>query len=336
MFRFIRSISFTVQAMIPILGLILFVVAWFFPGAMLSGTTYGNGFYYLPADGWGYPLWQEMVRLPLWAQIAPACIIAILTAWLLVGNDMKNLLMGSRSYGIGFVFLFLLASGGHFLLFHPAMLAGFFIILSQRFLLDLYKDETGYPVVFAMGFCWGVAILLYPPVSFLIPALLIGLLLMVSTNWRHWLVSVMGIATPGILVGVFWILVGNLDYQLMTFFSWFQMRHSLIPPFIAKEPFIAAWLGLILIWTAIGSYRYRNPKIQSRQLFQANFLLFISILLVAVFVDSVSAEILWLLVIPVSYLMTFWALRVERGWLRDLFFLSLLLSFAFFRIRGLI
>jgi hypothetical protein len=33
--------------------------------------------------------------------------------------------------------------------------------------------------------------------------------------------------------------------------------------------------------------------------------------------------------------MTFWALEVRKGWVRDLFFITLLLSFAFFRVKGL-
>jgi len=336
MFGFIRSISFTVQVMIPVLGLTLFGIAWFLPGNLQSSGIYGNGSYYQPADGWLYPFWLSMARLPLWAQILPSCLVAVLTAGLLVRTDMKNLLLRTRSYAIAYVFLFLVTSGGHFFLFHPVMLAGYFMVMSYRFLLDLYKEETGYSIVFAMGFSWGVAILIYPPVCLLIPALLVGLLLMVTTNWRHWLVSLMGILVPTLLVGFFWFLVGYLDYEIFAFFSWFKLRHALFPAFISKEPFIAAWFGLILIWVVIASMKYRNPKIQSRQLFQANFLLFISILAMMVFMETVSVEVLWLLTIPVSYLMTFWALNMERGWLRDLFFFTLLLSFAFFRIRGLI
>jgi hypothetical protein len=336
MFGFIRSISYSVQAMIPVLGLILFGIAWFFPGNLQPGTIYGNGFFYLPTDGWLYQWWPGISGLPLWAQIVPSFLIAISTAWLLVGSDMKNLLMETRSYAIAYVFLLLLTSGGHFFIFHPAMLAGFFMVLSHRFLLDLYKEETGFSIVFTMGFCWGIAVLLYPPAALLIPAILIGLLLMVTTTWRHWLVSLMGIAMPALLAGTLWFFVGDLDYEITTFTSWFNLRHSFIPRFIFKEPFIAGWFGLILIWIIIASAKYRNPKIQSRQLFQANFLLFVSIILITVFLETVSVEILWLLIIPVSYLMTFWAIKVRKGWLRDLFFFSLLLFYAFFRIRGLI
>ncbi|MDD4646235.1 MAG: DUF6427 family protein [Bacteroidales bacterium] len=336
MFGFIRSISYTVQAMIPILGLILFGIAWFVPADLQPGTIYGNGFFYQPADGWMYPLWLNMARLPLWMQVAPSCLVALLTAGLMVRMDMKNLLMGIRSYAIGFVFLFVLTSCGHVFLFHPAMIAGLFMLLGYKFLLDLYKAETSFSLVFAIGFCWGLAVLLYPPVSFLIPAMLAGLLLMVATSFRHWLVCLVGLMVPVLLVAAFWFLMGDLDYETTTFLSWFKFRTSFIPGFIDKQPFIAAWLGLILIWILIASAKYRNPKVQSRVLYQANFLLFISILTITVILESVSVEILWILIIPVTFLMTFWALRVEKWWKRDLLFISLLLSFAFFRIQGLI
>ncbi len=336
MFGFIRSISFTTQVFIPLLGLILFSIAWFLPGNLLSSTIYGNGFFYQPVDGWMYPLWGTMVRLPLWAQVVPAFLIAVFTSALLVQTDMKNLLMGTRSYAIGYVFLFLLVSGGHFFLFHPAILAAYFMALSIRFLLELYKDENAYPIVFAMGFSWGVAILLYPPVSLLSAGLFVGLLLMVSTGWRHWIACLMGIAVPAILTGFFWFLMGDLAYEVRTFFVWFEFRPTLIPALIAKDPFIAAWLGIILIWSVVASVKYRNPKIQSRQLFQTNFILFVSMLIMIFFMQTVSVEILWLFAIPVSFMMTFWSLKVERGWKRDLFFLSLLICFAFFRIRSLI
>ncbi|MFA6128968.1 MAG: DUF6427 family protein [Bacteroidales bacterium] len=336
MFGFIRSISLTVQVMIPVLGLIFFGTAWFFPGSLEPGTVYGNGFYYQPSDGWLYPMWLQMSRLPLWAQTVPSFLVAVLTAGLMVRSDMKNQLMGVRSYAIAFVFLFLLASGGHFFLFHPAMIAGYFMILSYRFLLDLYKEETNYPTVFAMGFSWGVATLLYPPVGMLFPALLFGLLLMVATEWRHWLVSLMGLVVPALLVSVFWFLTGDLAYQIDTFLSWFKMRHSILPPFITKEPLLGAWFGVMLVWIIVASIKYRNPKIQSRQLFQSNFLLFILTLFITFFLQTVSIEILWILIIPLTYMMTFWALKVERGWVRDLFFFTLILSFAFFRVRGLL
>ena len=336
MFGFIRSISFTVQIMVPVVGLILFGVAWLLPGNLRPGDIYGNGFFYLPSDGWLYTLWQGMARMPLWSQMAVSCLTAILTAGMLVRTDMKNLLMGNRSYSIAFVFLFLVTSNGHSFLFHPAMFAGFFMVLSYRFLLELYREETDYSVVFAMGFSWGIAVMLYPPVGLLIPAILIGLLLMVTTDWRHWLVSLMGIAMPALLMAFVWFLMDDLGYEIAAFLSWFKFRHTILPVFISKEPFLAAWFGLILIWAVVASSKYRNPKIQSRQLFQTNFVLFVSILLLTVFLETVTAEVLWLLVIPVSYLMAFWALKVQKGWLRDLFFFSLLLCFAFFRVRGLL
>jgi len=321
--------------MIPVLCLILFGVALFFPGNMQGGDILGNGLYYLPKDGWLYSKWLQMAHLPLWIQIAPSYLIALITALLLVGNDMKNLLMSRRTYAMAFVFLFLLCSGGHFFIFHPAFIAGLLMVLSHRYLLNLYKHESDFSIVFMIGFTWGAAILFYPPVILLTPAILFGLLVMVATGWRHWLVMLLGLAIPAVLAGACWYLLGDLDYEVQTFLSWFKLRHMIIPPILTKEPFIAAWFGLMLIWIVIASAKYRNPKIQSRQMFHTNFLQFLFTILGLALLDTVSVEFIWLLIIPLSYMMTFWALEVKKWWMRDLFFLSLLLSFAFFRFKGL-
>jgi hypothetical protein len=335
MFGFIRSISFSVQVMIPILGLILFAVAWFLPGNMQPGEALGNGFYYLPKDGWLYTQWIQMAGLPLWAQLVPSYLIAFTTSLLLVRNDMKNLLMSRRSYAMAIVFLFLLGSGGHYFIFHPAFVSGLLMVLSHRYLLNLYKKETDYSIVFMIGLTWGTAVLIYPPLIILTPAILYGMLVMVSAGWRHWMVVLMGMTIPALLTGASWYLLGDLDYEVQTFLSWFKIRHAGFPVFIRKEPFIAAWLGLVLIWIIVASTKYRNPKIQSRQLFQTNFLQFLFTVIIAVFMETVSVEFIWVMIIPLSYMMTFWALEVRKGWVRDLFFLSLLISFAFFRFRGL-
>ena len=336
MFGFIRSISLSVQVMIPILGLILFAVAWFLPGSMQPGDALGNGLYYLPKEGWLYTHWFGMAHLPLWIQIVPSYLTAIITALLLVGNDMKNLLMSRRSYAVAIVFLFLLGSGGHFFIFHPAFIAGLLMVLSQRYLLNLYRRESDFSLVFMIGFTWGTAVLIYPPLIMLTPAILYGMLVMVATGWRHWIVILMGLVIPALLAAACWYLLGDLDYEVQTWLSWFKMRHTGLPAFIIKEPFIAVWFGLILIWILIASSKYRNPKIQSRQLFQTNFLQFLFTLIIVVFMDTVSVEFIWVMIIPLSYMMTFWVLEVKRWWVRDLFFLSLLVSFAFFRFRGLL
>jgi hypothetical protein len=335
MFGFIRSISLTAQIMVPVYGLVFFATAWFLPGAMKPAEVIGNGLYYQPADGWLYGLWAGMARLPFWMQVLPAYLTALVSAILLVRNDLDNLLMGRRSFAIAFVFFTLLGSQGHFFVFHPAFIAGIFLILSQRFLLYLYKSEADFSLVFLAGFCWSVAILLYPPVLVLIPALIFGVLLMISTTWRHWTVLFLGLALPFLIISSIFALTGQLSYQVDSFSSWFGIRTQLLPDFLVREPFLAAWFGLLLFWIVLASVRYRNPRIQSRQFLFSGFIFFLILTGATLVLKSVSVEVLWLLILPVSYLMSYWLLEARKGWVRDLFFLSILASFVFFRIRAL-
>lgn len=336
MFQFIRSSSFTAQAMVPVLGGLLFAAGWFLPGSLISTSEYGGGFYFIPADGWFYSQWTLLAKLPLWAQIAPTALLAILTAWWLIRLDMQNLLLGRRSYGAGYVFLFLIVSQGHLFLFHPAYLSGFLMLIGTGYLISLFKQETVYELVFGFSFTWGTAVLIYPPAAVTIPVIIIGLAVMVTATWRHWAVSLMGLTLPALVCSAIFYLTGDLDYQVTSFLSWFRIRTTWIPPFLSKEILIAAWFGILVLWFVIASIGYRNPKVLSRQLFLVNSIHFLLALGMMVLLETVSVEAFWLMLIPLTYYYTFWASEVRRNWVRDLFFLTLTGSFVFFRIRGLI
>ena len=124
MFKFVRSSSFAAQIMIPVIGLLFFAAGWFFPARMAPGEVYGNGYYYLPTDGLLYNWLKLLATLPLWVQVVPTFLLAVFSALSLIRDETRNLLFGRRCYGIGYVYLFLVASGGYLLLAHPAFLAG--------------------------------------------------------------------------------------------------------------------------------------------------------------------------------------------------------------------
>lgn len=336
MFRFIRSSSLTVQLMIPVIGILFFSISWFLPARMAPGEIYGNGYFCLPAEGLFYGWWQMLGTLPLWVQMAPTLLLAIFSALMLVRIDLRHLLMGRRSFAIAYIFLFLIGSSGYLLLFHPAFLAAYLMLLGIGFLADLFKNESRFDLVFGYGFCFGVAALIYPPAAVVLPVIIPGLAIMVSTRWRHWAVALIGAILPVSILCMVLFLTGNLDFELSSYLQWFRLRSTWPPEFLAREPFLLAWTGLILFWILIASLRYKNPKVQSRQLFQVNLFFFLFILIMILGLETVGVEALWIFLIPLTFLMALWSLNVRRSWVRDLFFLSLLVAFVFFRIRGIV
>jgi len=336
MFKFVRSSSLTAQIMIPVIGFLFFASGWFLPARLAPGEVYGNGYYYLPTDGLFYNWWRLLAALPLWVQVVPTLLLAVVSALSLVHEDTRHLLLGRRCFGIAYVYLFLVASSGYLLLAHPAFLAGYLMLLGTGFVLDLFKNEAKYDLVFGFCFTWGLAALIYPPVVVVLPVIIIGLAVMVSTLWRHWVVALTGLILPALITVMVLYLTGDLQYEISSFLQWFRLRTTWPPDYLTREPFLLAWLGILLFWIVVASLSYRNPKIQSRQLFLVNFSQFLFLLVMALGLETVSVEVLWLLLVPVTYLLTLWALEVRRGWVRDLFFLSLLASFIFFRIRGLV
>jgi hypothetical protein len=203
-------------------------------------------------------------------------------------------------------------------------------------MLAHYKTESNYSNSFGVGFTIGLGTLLYPPLIFVLPLLGAGIGLLVSTTWRHWAALIWGLVMPPGIAAFILMLTGNLAYQAGSFLNWFEFSVELPPDFIREQPFLAAWFGLILIWIIIASIGYRNPRIQSRQLFMVNFFLFVILVAISLFMKSISSEITWFLIIPVSFLITFWSLNVRKGWLRDLFFLSMMGSWLFLQLKDLV
>lgn len=335
MFRFIKSISLSVQFLIPLFAVLVFVPEFFLshqPGTLVPEP----GQFYHPTEGLLYGLWARFLTTPNWIHQIVNCLIVIGCTVILLKNDQRHLLMGQRSFAIGFVFIFLVGSTGQLSFFHPAFLAGLFLLLAYGFMLDHYKTEDAYYYAFGAGFCLGVGTLLYPPLALTLPVVGIGIALLVSATWRHWAVLVWGMIIPLGIAAIVLMLTGNLAYEADSFLTWFAFSPSIPPAFIRGQPFLAGWFGLILIWIIMASIRYRNPRIQSRQLFMVNFILFLLFILMALFMRSVSSEIILLMIIPVTFLITYWSLNVKRGWVRDLFFLSMMGSWIFFRLQDLI
>ncbi len=325
MFRFVKSISLATQLLVPVFAFILFAPGYFSPEA---------GDFFRPNEGLVYGFWEYMAGLSSWIPLLLSGVAALVSAMLLSAIDLRNLLMGQRSFAIAFVFLFLLASSGQAYFFHPAFLSGLFVLLSNRFLLELYKTESSYTLTFSTAFYWSLGGMLYPPLLLTVPVLFAGLILMGAPDLRHWLVLLTGLAVPFGLISAVWFLSGNLDYQFSSFVSWFSLREEVIPGFIRANPYIAIWLGLVVFWILVASIGYRNPKIQSRRLFLINFIQFVLLLVTTILIETVKTEIAWLLIIPVSYLLTFWVLDIKKPWKRDLFFITLILSWLFFLLKG--
>jgi hypothetical protein len=325
MFRFIKSISLASQILVPVIALILFIPVPFLTHEARIAV---------PPDGMHNEIGLLINRLPGWTSALIAFLLTLFGALRLNGGDLKHLLTGRRSYAIAFVFIFLIASSGQAFYFHQAFLAGIAMLVGHKYLLDLYKSEASFPLIFSLAFSWGLAGLIYPPVFFILPATIVGMVLMGSNTLRHFLVFLAGLITPtGMLLAV-WYLTGNLGYELNSLTYWLSFRSDPLPGFIRDNWLVFGWFMLLFIWIFIASAGYRNPRVQSRRLFQANFVQFILTLAVALLVAPVGLEIIWLLLIPVAYLLTFWLLEVDKGWKRDLFFLSLLASWLVFLLNG--
>ncbi|MCD6333449.1 MAG: hypothetical protein J7L89_09265 [Bacteroidales bacterium] len=326
MFAFVKSPRIGAQVMIPVIGLLLFMPAFFHQSLPDPLVHTGEGFL--------YSLWKELIDGPLWIQIAATLLTALLTVLLLIVIDARHRVIEDQSFAVPWVFIFVITSSGQFFRLHPAYPAALFLLLSYHYALELYESRKPQFAVFNMVLMYGISVLIYPPLLWLIPlVLLAGMMMSTEGRFRIW-IFLAGMAAPFLFALATFYLTGGGKYVFQDFFRWFEFRHTWPPVWITVRPRFWIWLAIMTGWILWGSLHFRSQKNLSRQFFLLLFVQFLICTAAMIMMETVGTEMIWIIVLPVSFLMANWIQRARSGWFRDLFFLFLLGFWIFFNLSG--
>jgi Family of unknown function (DUF6427) len=104
-----------------------------------------------------------------------------------------------------FYFVFM-SNNESMLVFHPAMIANIFIILSIHSMYNAYRKTVAFSQLFDAGMLLSVASVFYFPSIILFPVLIFGLIVFRAYNWREWLITLFGALVPYcfVLTYCFW------------------------------------------------------------------------------------------------------------------------------------
>ena len=313
MFGFVRSPLATIQVLIPVIGLILFIPG--FANLQLPVPYQHTG------EGWFYLQWKAMLEWPIFVQVGIGLMCLAVLTILLVNLDQRFQLSGGRTFILSFVILFLASSNGHLFRYHPAMLAACFLSLSYYYLVVLYKTSQPGFTLFNMAFSYGMAVLIYPPLIIVIPAMMLGMLLNVTPVWNNWTLLITGFSAPFLLVWIVFHTLLHQTYVANGFFRWFEIRKEWPAEVVNLSPILILWIAGFILFILIASSSYRNLKNISRQFYLVLVVQFALSLIAALLFQTVSFEIFWIWIIPASFLFTLWIYKMRKGFGRELFFL---------------
>jgi hypothetical protein len=133
----------------------------------------------------------------------------------------------------------------------------------------------------------------------------------------------------GLLIPLIYILAGAyiLDISIPEIFS--RLREwILLKKLIVADSYLISGIVIYLFIMFLGSIfalnKFAAAKIQSRKFYQLLFFLFINILLVLIIIPSAGIEILFLVAIPSSVLLSIYFTDCRNNFINRIFFLLLI------------
>lgn len=203
------------------------------------------------------------------------------------------------------LFVLLIAGFTQMHTLHPVYFGAVFLLFAISRLFNMFNQAKPYSSVFDAGFWLGIGSLFYFNLILLLPAFLIGIaILSREYHWRAFVINLLGALLPWIfafsyafLTAHFMELLKMLEQNITTANNHFKLN---IP--------LQIFLGFLIFLTLLGSIKliqqYDTKKVSSRKYFTVFFYIFIFSMVSFVFIPATSQEMLVIIAIPISLLIS--------------------------------
>lgn len=250
--RIFRTGYFIKIFMFLIISLLLWFPVFLNPPSLVTESTLGIGYEVI------------LSKLFLSARLATFIAFALLLIQAMVFNALlaNNPFFSKSVFLPALVYVILMSHHPLQLTLHPALIANFFLIFSLKNLYNTYDKKEALREAFNTSFWVSVASLFYLPAIFMMLLVWWAFLIFRINTWREWLISVIGAATPYLLLLTGCYLTDTIDF-LKAFYpgnlSWVWAELS-----ITQHDYIFWPAFLILLLVAYYKFSVeRNDKIIS-------------------------------------------------------------------------
>lgn len=289
-----QSVNFI---LIPVIGLLFWGENLLHPQLYSFFLGENENLLYLPID--------NLLKNSAFVQSVTTLILVIILALIVQQINSRYALIRIRTMLPAPLFVVIIGGFTKMHTLHPVYFAALFLLLAIYRLFAMFDKSKPYSVAFDSGFLLGVGSLFYFNLFMLIPAFLFGIAILIRDyRWREFVVMMIGFLLPLFFALSYATATGQFMELLKTF------ERSLITAnnhFKSNAP-LHVFLGFLILLTVIGSIKiiqqYDSKKVSSRKYFTVFFLIFFFSIFSFVFIPATSQEILVILAIPVSYLVS--------------------------------
>lgn len=242
-----------------------------------------------------------------------ALIFIILLAFLILKLNVQYAFIRSRSFLPPSLFVLITSGMPDLRAMHPVYPAALFLILAVDRIFNTYDKESIHSNAFDSGVFLAIGSLFYFNLVFFFPLLWIGfIILRPNVNWREYILTTLGFILPWVAALVYYLITNSTEELVQTIKSNFVLHQV----FLRDNLPMQIYVGYLIILTLLGSIfllsQYDGKKISSRRYFKTFFWIFlISVILISAN-PAVSEEIIIILAIPLTYLISNYLIFMKR------------------------
>ncbi len=235
--------------------------------------------------------------------------------------NRQHILLETQNYLPALLFIILTSSFIQLQRLNPGIFSAFFLILMLDQLLLCYKEKYVLNRLFLAGLFVAISSLFYSYSVFFFLIIWVALILLRGFNIREWFVPILGLIFPYLFVFGFYYLSDNyiipdfLNLVVKNFTESTTITHYNFAYYL-----LAGFVGLLLI---IGSFKVLNSfparKIYIRKYFEVFLWIFLLGVILFVFIQGVSVEIVYIIAFPLSFLLANYFNAVRSGVWGNLF-----------------
>ena len=242
-----------------------------------------------------------------------ALLFIILLSFLILKLNVQYAFIRSRTFLPPSLFLLITSGMADLRAMHPVYMAALFLILSIDRIFNTYDKESIHSNAFDSGVFLAIGSLFYFNLIFFFPLLWISfIILRPNVNWREYILTTLGFILPWLAALSFYLVTGRTDELIQTIKANFTMHRA----FLRENLPIQIYVGFLVLLTILASLflltQYDGKKISSRRYFKSFFWIFLISVSLVVANPAVSEEIIIILAIPLTYLISNYLIFMKR------------------------
>jgi hypothetical protein len=254
------------------------------------------------------PLYSLMITIfqeNLLLSVVAALVLVFITGALLVNFNTRVFFINERTFLPASLFVLMSGLFPSLQRFNPVLPAAILLLFALERVIASYRRQGVAYNFFDASLLIGLASFIWFNSIWFFVMVVAGIALLRTASMREFLLALSGLVAPYILAaGVYYLMDGNIIALMDVVVENFE---GVAPKFIwsTQGIVVASVAGLLLIVSLLHLLAvFNTKKVKSRKTFSLLIWIFVTAVLVFILLPSVSAEIYYVMLLPVVYFLT--------------------------------